>query len=72
MIIRVEKKNTNCREYFLTRIYTNTHEYEKIKFMKIRGSFMIIHVEKKLFMFIRVYLCSFVLKRKTRISMNYS
>ena len=25
----------------------NTHEYEKIKFMKIRGPFMIIHVEKK-------------------------
>ena len=41
----------------------NTHEYEKIKFMIIRGSFMIIRVEKKLFIIIRVYLCSFVLKK---------
>ena len=40
MIIYVEKKKT--------RIHMNTHEYEKIIFMKIRGSFMIIRVEKKL------------------------
>ena len=41
----------------------NTHEYEKIKLMIIRGSFIIIRVEKKLFIIIRVYLCSFVLKK---------
>ena len=38
MIIHVEKEKT--------RMHINTHEYEKIIFMKIRGSFMIIYVKK--------------------------
>ena len=58
----------------------NTHEYEKIKVMKIRGSFMIIHVEKKIiyvysciFMLIRVdkkLFCSFVLKKTLRLRIS--